>query len=87
MMLPMRDYLEQMRVAEGADDSRVSSIAEAAESWAIEVLGANFDPNAGFDPAVRQAVVMRAHGLYDSDELRLKIAAMLIEPWRDHTVA
>ena len=85
MMLALDRYLRQLRVNLDDDPLRVYEVAAQAEDWAEEVMGANYAGT--FPDAVQSAILLRAHGLYDSDTEKLNVADRLIDRWRDHTVA
>jgi hypothetical protein len=86
-MITFQEALEQTRRNIGEDDQRLELHRVEAIGWAIDVMGANYDAEAGFPDGVRPAILMRLSGTYDEDKERLAIADRLIDRWRDHVVA
>jgi hypothetical protein len=86
-MIDFNEALQQLRRNSGEDDERVELHRLEAIGWAIEVMGANYDADAGFPDGVRPAILMRLSGTYDGEKDHLAIADRLIDRWRDHVVA
>ncbi|HHX91374.1 MAG TPA: phage gp6-like head-tail connector protein [Paracoccus sp.] len=91
-LVSFESALHQLRRDPGEDDAGITEKLADAESWAIDVMGANYDPDWVEETVpgqIRQAILAYLSATYDDDKegRYLDLAHRQIERWRDHTIA
>jgi hypothetical protein len=89
-MVVLSDAISHLRREPGDDDAEIQRKLDESEGWAMRVMGPNYVDT--WNPTtvpgeVKSAILCRLTSLYDMNELYLKTAYALIEPWRQHTMA